>query len=121
MRWKERGEPHPMLALLLEILVQAVANIGVLAIPAMIQAYDPTPSFSWLDGLGYAIWLFAWIFESVADMQKQNFLHMCYTRRLKMQVCNVGLWKYSRHPNYFGEWMVLLTFLSFSSFLWHHL
>jgi len=44
-------------------------------------------------------------------MQKKN--------NLKNQVCNVGLWKYTRHPNYFSEWMIWngLIIASFSSLL----
>ena len=41
-----------------------------------------------------------------ADGQKLAFLREMKKRGLKNQVCNVGLWRYSRHPNYFAEWMV---------------
>ena len=44
-------------------------------------------------------------------MQKKN--------NLKNQVCDIGLWKYTRHPNYFSEWMIWngLIIASFSSLL----
>ena len=56
--------------------------------------------------IGILIWLSAFIMESVADMQKLSFLNKMKKLGQKNQVCNVGLWKYSRHPNYFAEWMV---------------
>jgi steroid 5-alpha reductase family enzyme len=43
--------------------------------------------------------------ESIADRQLQNF-----KKQSPGQVCNVGLWRYSRHPNYFFEWLVWLGF-----------
>jgi len=43
--------------------------------------------------------------ESIADLQLQKF------KKLKTKnVCDVGLWRYSRHPNYFFEWMIWLGF-----------
>ena len=45
-------------------------------------------------------------FKEVLDLQKQRFLRKAFLENKKKQVCNVGLWKYSRHPNYFAEWMV---------------
>jgi steroid 5-alpha reductase family enzyme len=44
--------------------------------------------------------------ESVADIQKLTFLQEIKKAGERNRVCNVGLWKYSRHPNYFAEWMV---------------
>ena len=43
--------------------------------------------------------------ETIADMQLQKFKAVT-----KGGVCNVGLWRYSRHPNYFFEWLVWLGF-----------
>ena len=57
-------------------------------------------SLVWWFGLG------AFVLESVADKQKLSFLKAMKKERKSNQVCNVGLWKYSRHPNYFAEWMV---------------
>lgn len=45
-----------------------------------------------------------WVFESVADLQKARFADR--TRRDGVRrTCDIGLWRYSRHPNYFGQWM----------------
>ena len=52
------------------------------------------------------MWLSAIIFEHTADLQKKNFVKDCIQKNIKNTVCDVGLWRYSRHPNYFGEWMV---------------
>lgn len=56
-----------------------------------------------LDWLGIAIFLFGLAFESVADWQMSRFKARPDSRG---QVMDQGLWRYSRHPNYFGEFCV---------------
>ena len=50
--------------------------------------------------VGSAIWLFGFVFESVADAQKSKFKD---DPDNEGDFIDVGLWKWSRHPNYFGE------------------
>ncbi|CAF1313316.1 unnamed protein product [Rotaria sordida] len=52
------------------------------------------------DYIGWSIWLFAFIFEIIADKQKMSFKN---NPNNKSKFIDIGLWKYSRHPNYFGE------------------
>ena len=54
--------------------------------------------------IGFTIWAMSLVFESVADQQKLKF--SLNRKNPRDAICDVGLWKYSRHPNYFGEWMV---------------
>ena len=58
-----------------------------------------------------------------AEIQKLKFLKKAYLENKKKQVCNIGLWKYSRHPNYFSEWMVWnsLILSSLPSFFYLHI
>jgi len=44
--------------------------------------------------------------ETLADIQKLAFLQEMKKQDKQRQVCNVGLWRFCRHPNYFAEWMV---------------
>ena len=53
---------------------------------------------------GYATWVFGWMLESIADGHKLAWSATPKSKRTAA-FCNVGLWKYSRHPNYFGEWV----------------
>ena len=46
------------------------------------------------------------VIENIEDFQKKKFLKKYLKKKKKKQVCNVGLWKYCRHPNYFSEWMI---------------
>ncbi|MCX8124887.1 MAG: DUF1295 domain-containing protein [Spirochaetes bacterium] len=52
------------------------------------------------DYIGITIWLTGFIFETVADIQLYQFIHNPANTG---KVMNQGLWRYSRHPNYFGE------------------
>lgn len=112
-RWAEHGidqQRTPFLYLgtmQLEIFVQTMANMGVLCAPAMLQssAINKDP-LSWVEIFGWCLWLGGYVFESVADTQKLNFAVHCKKNGIRKAVCDVGLWRYSRHPNYFGEWMV---------------
>lgn len=53
-------------------------------------------------GLAVAIWLVAMIGEAVADRQLSNWRSVPANRG---KACRSGLWRYSRHPNYFFEWL----------------
>jgi steroid 5-alpha reductase family enzyme len=53
--------------------------------------------------LGFVVWLVGIIFESVGDWQMYWFKRDPNNRG---RVMNRGLWKYTRHPNYFGDFMV---------------
>lgn len=55
------------------------------------------------DVVGVVIFLVGFIIETIADIQKFSFNS---NRSSSLEVMNVGLWHYSRHPNYFGEILV---------------
>lgn len=105
-RWKKAGKNNTMLAMQIDGILQGLANASFLAMPALIIATNSNTTISMLEIVGVFIWLGAFVMESIADMQKISFLKKMKASGEKNKVCNVGLWKYTRHPNYFAEWMV---------------
>lgn len=72
------------------------------ALPAWVVANDPSPALdAWVIG-GVIVWFVSLAGESIADRQLAAFRTDPAHRG---QVCRVGLWRYSRHPNYFFEWL----------------
>tara|TARA_B110000438_G_C15721661_1_gene610124 strand:+ start:220 stop:1146 length:927 start_codon:yes stop_codon:yes gene_type:complete len=105
-RWSKTGKTNIALAMQIEAIMQGVANASFLAFPAFIIASNPSGEISIIEIIGVVIWLFSFIMESVADIQKLKYLQSMKNLGVRNTVCNIGLWKYSRHPNYFTEWMV---------------
>ena len=105
-RWIKAGKTNTALAMQIEAIAQGVANAAFLAFPAFIIANNPSEEISIFEIIGIVIWLASFIMESMADVQKLKFLRTMKKSGERNTVCNIGLWKYSRHPNYFAEWMV---------------
>ena len=70
-------------------------------------------------GVGVFLWLIGFYFEAVGDQQLKNFKK---NPENKGKIMSSGLWKYTRHPNYFGEalmwwsvWVVSMSTLSITS------
>jgi steroid 5-alpha reductase family enzyme len=101
MELSGKGEMAIRLQMGAEILAQGFANASVLAIPGFLLALNAEGQLHPLELAGILVWLTAYLLESTADVQKLNFIS-----KNKGGVCNVGLWRYSRHPNYFAEWLV---------------
>lgn len=65
----------------------------------------------YLDYLGIIVWLIGFIFEAGGDLQLARFKK---NPENKGKVLNTGFWKYTRHPNYFGDIAVWWSFAIFS-------
>lgn len=105
-RWERAGKTNVPLAMQIDALVQGLANASFLAFPAFIIAANPDPNFSVFEIIGLILWVLAFAAESLADRQKLNFLRKMKALGERNKVCDIGLWQYTRHPNYFAEWMV---------------
>ncbi len=95
---------------LLFFLGQGALDV-VLAIPFLLVAINPRAGISGLEFAGIVLWIISVIGESMADGQLRRFKADTGNRG---QVCQVGLWRYSRHPNYFFEWLVWCAFALFA-------
>lgn len=80
-------------------LVQGVLAWIIAAPIVFIHSMDQTGVFP-LWQVGVALWIIGFLFEVVADQQLKSFLAKSENRG---RIMTGGLWKYSRHPNYFGE------------------
>lgn len=80
------------------------ALIAVLfSLPCMLAALNGRPRLGGFELFGLTLALFATAGEATADWQAQRFKSNPLN---KSSVVNVGLWRYSRHPNYFFESIV---------------
>ncbi|CAN6478646.1 unnamed protein product [Victoria cruziana] len=66
----------------------------------VVNASGRSPGVRALDIIGWIMWFVGFSVEATADQQKLQFKNFPGNRG---KWCNVGLWKFSRHPNYFGE------------------
>jgi steroid 5-alpha reductase family enzyme len=73
----------------------------IVSIPlqATIAIPNQQPLF-WLDGFAVFVWLIGFIFEAVGDWQLARFKANLEN---KGKLLTTGLWRYTRHPNYFGD------------------
>ncbi len=106
IRWKQSGKSNEKLAMQIEALSQGLANASFLAIPIFLISVSPFTQLSTLEIIGFTIFILSIVFETVADYQKLKFLKEMKRQNKQNMVCDIGLWKYTRHPNYFAEWMV---------------
>jgi len=83
--------------------------IGLFALPFLAVAQNPEDQLTPWAALGLAIWLLSVAGESLADAQLARFRADPANRGL---ACRAGLWRYSRHPNYFFEWLHWLAYLA---------
>jgi steroid 5-alpha reductase family enzyme len=90
--------------------MQAFSNV-FLCIPFFIIALNKTERISVLEYIGAALWFVSICGEALADRQLQQFKK---NPANKGNVCQDGLWNYSRHPNYFFQLMIWISVLIFA-------
>lgn len=101
-RWGERAHTFFF------FFYQAQAVLALfLSVPFLLIAFNPAPSFHALEIIGLLLVVLGIIGETVADRQLTR--HRADPAR-RGQTCREGLWRYSRHPNYFFEWLVWCGF-----------
>jgi len=91
--------------------IQAVL-LWALSYPFLVAAHNPDPSIHWLEWLGLALWIMGVRGETIADQQLTDFAAQPQN---KGKVCQQGFWRYSRHPNYFFEWVIWVSYFVFVS------
>lgn len=98
------AEFQKRLWIFLQIQAAAAALLGL---SMMLAAHNPAPWPRALDIAGIAVLAIAIIGEGIADDQLRRFKRDAAN---KGRVCDTGLWSWSRHPNYFFEWVGWLAY-----------
>ena len=112
-RWRARGGKHWWLKTFYRIyLFQGCIMMLVAAPVIVVNMSSSQASLGWLDLVGGIVWLVGFGFEVISDQQLTVFRREPANQG---RVLDTGLWRYSLHPNYFGDalqwwgmWLILL-------------
>ncbi len=81
-------------------LLQGVL-VAIISLPLLgISSHTQSSNLNFFDYLATLVWIIGFVFETVGDLQLSRFKS---TPSNKGKVLNTGLWRYTRHPNYFGD------------------
>jgi steroid 5-alpha reductase family enzyme len=101
-QWGEDAPRQMFLFLQAQAAVSALLTLSI-----VLAAQNPDPALRVEDIIGVAILVSGIVGEAIADLQLQRFRADPANRRA---VCDAGLWRWSRHPNYFFEWLSWLGY-----------
>lgn len=112
---RKKWQANPPRAFFWFFLAQAVLA-WLLMLPVYLITLQSNPNFHVLEWIGLGLWALALIGEGIADAQLASFKQ---TNKDPLSICKDGLWRYSRHPNYFFQsllwWALFLMALPASS------
>ncbi len=91
----------------------------IIAFPIVLNNSKNIGNLGIIETVGFIVWIIGFFFEVVGDKQLKEFIK---TRKTKGSIIKTGLWKYTRHPNYFGEatmwWGIFLIVLATKNGIW---
>lgn len=99
---RARNEPRFAFKSLYLVFWLQAGLAWVISLPLLAAVAAPAP-LALLDYVGVALWLVGLAFESVGDLQLARFKRDPANRG---KVMDRGLWRYTRHPNYFGDFCI---------------
>lgn len=86
-------------------------SVGLLLIPIALSFLASGVVWTLWDSAGILLFSIGLLGEVIADQQMAKFRGDPSNRK---GVCNIGLWRYSRHPNYFFEWIIWMSYGAFA-------
>jgi steroid 5-alpha reductase family enzyme len=98
--WREQYGAHWWWRSYLQVFLLQATIAWVVSWPLHFAARAPHPFTTAWEALGAVLFTIGWLFETVADLHLAAFKRIAANRG---QGRDRGLWRYSRHPNYFGE------------------
>jgi len=124
-KWGAPG--YYLLSFVFIFMLQAALAVGVnytclytTANSSAMSAAAGTDKMEWNDWVGLGLFASGFIMESMADRQLQQ--HISDEDPNKGKFCKLGFWRYSRHPNYFGDallwWGLFMFSLSLPKGVW---
>ncbi len=115
VKMRENWGNHPVINAFIRVFMLQAVILLFLAYPIILVNHASVSSLSVLDYIGLAVWMIGFFFETIGDYQLFKFTR---NKNNKGKIIESGLWKYTRHPNYFGEvtlwWGIFIIVLSVS-------
>jgi steroid 5-alpha reductase family enzyme len=107
---RANNEPHFGFKSLYIIFGLQAVLAWIISIP-LLMALSIDSGIGYLELAALAIWVVGFVFEATADLQLYRFKS---NPQNKGKVLDTGLWAYSRHPNYFGEFLIWWAYFLFA-------
>jgi len=112
-KWRKEWGKYFVIRSFLQVFMLQGLMMLVISYQVILVNSSEKPGLNLLDILGLIVWLFGFLFETVGDFQLLKFKRK---KENKGKIMKSGLWRYTRHPNYFGEatmwWGIFLISLS---------
>lgn len=99
LKWRNEWKHFYIRSYLQVFLLQGIF-MYIIALSIIFINIGDSKELNWIVIIGFMVWLLGFLFEVIADRQLSKFKKLSTN---KNKVIQTGLWKYSRHPNYFGE------------------
>jgi steroid 5-alpha reductase family enzyme len=97
--WKDKGRIYESLRSFFQVFLLQGMFLYVLLLPGILANTSPTNGMEWYNWVGVLLWILGFMIQTSTD--NTLYAHTSYTSN--KTIVQKGLWKYTRHPDYFGE------------------
>ena len=118
-KWRNEWGKYFVIRSYLQVYLLQGFFMWIISLPIIVASMAKNQAISPFVLAGSIIWLIGFAFESIGDYQLMLFIKQ---RQNKSDIMQTGLWKYTRHPNYFGEvllwWGIFIMVLPLQYGIW---
>jgi steroid 5-alpha reductase family enzyme len=117
--WREEWGTSFYRRTYLQVFILQAILLVLISAPVIYVNSTSNPPLGYVDVLGGFVWAVGFFFEAVGDFQLRRFV---FNPSNKGRIVETGLWRFSRHPNYFGEvllwWGIFVIVLALPGAWW---